>query len=371
MSDLPKPRVLVVTVVHTPLDARIHHRQIRAMRDAGWSVTYAAPFAAYGVDVTQLVPGTMPIDLPRSTGRTRLRALRAARYLIRQAGPSHDVILLHDPELLLAVAGLTRRHRIVLDVHEDLAGSLRERTYLPRVIRPLASWSARWMERWAERHVELMLAEERYSDRFERAHPVVRNLPWLRQAGEAPRRPDPVVVYLGRISRERGARELIEVGRRLRDLGGPHLELIGPADADIEQELRAADDQGALRWLGFVPNEEALARISGAIAGLSLLYDTPNYRVSMPTKVLEYLACGVPVITTPLPAAAQLVRAHRVGIVTGFGDVDAVVRAVESMARDPSERERYSARAHSTAVQYSWQTEVPAFLAALADTGPV
>ena len=35
--------VLVMTVVHHPEDARILHRQIRALVDAGHEVTYAAP----------------------------------------------------------------------------------------------------------------------------------------------------------------------------------------------------------------------------------------------------------------------------------------------------------------------------------------
>ena len=42
-------RALVVTVVHHPEDARIRHRQIGALLDAGMQVTYAAPFAAHGL----------------------------------------------------------------------------------------------------------------------------------------------------------------------------------------------------------------------------------------------------------------------------------------------------------------------------------
>ena len=40
-------RALVVTVVHHPEDARIRHRQIAALLEAGWHVTYAAPFSGY------------------------------------------------------------------------------------------------------------------------------------------------------------------------------------------------------------------------------------------------------------------------------------------------------------------------------------
>lgn len=41
-------RVLVVTIVHDPEDARIRRRQIGALLEAGARVTYAAPYRAYG-----------------------------------------------------------------------------------------------------------------------------------------------------------------------------------------------------------------------------------------------------------------------------------------------------------------------------------
>lgn len=57
-------RALVVTVVHHPEDARIRHRQIASLLAAGWEVTYAAPFLAYGL-LTSPQPGLTLVDLPR------------------------------------------------------------------------------------------------------------------------------------------------------------------------------------------------------------------------------------------------------------------------------------------------------------------
>jgi glycosyltransferase involved in cell wall biosynthesis len=360
--------VLVVTVVHTPLDARIHHRQIRAMRLAGWSVTYAAPFTATGTDLRELVPGTAVRDLPRASGRRRIASLRAARRLLVHEAADHDLILLHDPELLLAVRGITGRHPVVLDVHEDLAATVGERDYLPGwARRPLSSAVAR-LERWAEGHVALLLAETRYQDRFRRPHPVIRNLPWVApiEASAAAASRD-AVVYLGRLSNARGVVELLELARRFTAQGGPVLELIGPADADIVDALREADAHGLVRWHGFVPNDRALEQVRGALAGLSLLHDTPNYRVSLPTKILEYASLGVPTITTPLPEAQALLERHGGGVLVGFGDVVATVAAVEHLRSDAAYRARLAAEAIELARQLSWQRESERFLDALRD----
>ncbi len=358
--------MLVVTVVHTPLDARIHHRQIRAMRLAGWSVTYAAPFTATGTDPAAVVAGTAVRDLPRASGRRRVAALRAARRLLADEAGDHDLVLLHDPELLLAVRSIASRHPVVLDVHEDLAASIGERDYLPPWLRrPVAGLVAR-SERWAEEHVALLLAETRYQDRFRRSHPVIRNLPWVDTVGvSVAGAPRDTVVYLGRLSRARGVAELLELGRRFAAQGGPVVELIGAADADVENELREADTRGSIRWAGFVPNDLALERVRGALAGLSLLHDTPNYRVSLPTKLLEYASLGVPIITTPLPEAATMLDRHGGGIVVGFGDVASVVSAVERLRSDIAYRARLATEALELARQLSWQRESESFLGAL------
>ena len=118
---------------------------------------------------------------------------------------------------------------------------------------------------------------------------------------------------------DRGTAEMIELARLLR----PHgitVELIGPADARARAQIEPAQAAGLLRWHGFVPNDQAMPMLDGALAGLSLLHDEPNFRHSLPTKVVEYMARGVPVVTTPLPAAAELARGHECGFVVPFGD---------------------------------------------------
>src|SRR5690606_30431012 len=109
-------RILVVTVVHDPEDARIRHRQLPALVEAGHEVAYAAPFTAFDRTPPE---GVWGIDLPRARGRNRLKAVGAARTLLSGMARSADVILLHDPDLLLSATLLPRREAtIIWDVHE-------------------------------------------------------------------------------------------------------------------------------------------------------------------------------------------------------------------------------------------------------------
>jgi glycosyltransferase involved in cell wall biosynthesis len=352
-------RVLVVTVVHDPEDTRIAHRQIIALRSAGHEVTFAAPFTDYG----RPLPSDLDsIDLPRAVGTHRFAAARAARRLVRQRRADFDIVLLHDPELVAATAGIDATG-LVWDVHEDTAAAIAMKSWLPRLARPLAGLFVRRVERFAEVRLPLLLAEESYGGRFRYQHPVVPNSAVL-SVDRPPMPGTDRVVYLGRLTRHRGAFELIELGRRLAPDIAVHL--VGPADGDCRAQLRQAHNDGVIVWHGFVPNAEALPLLHEALAGLSLLHDQPNYAYSLPTKIVEYMANGLPVITTPNPSSADLVQKHDCGLVVPFGDVDAAEAAIWRLVDDVGLRTRMADSGRTAAEEfYSWASDAPRFVTLL------
>ena len=356
-----KRSVLVMTVVHNPSDSRIWFREVDALLRSGWHVTYVAPFSGYNqcppVRDARL-PGSLTcLDVPRAEGRRRSRADRAARDLLKRLARHHDLVLVHDPELLVAAAGLRLRN-LVWDVHEDPSAALQVKEWVPKSLRAVAAALWRSAERQAERSYELLLAEFAYQERFRRRHPVVPNTVMVPTKTLPPGRDR--VVYLGTVTEARGCSVMISVARMLAALpGGPvRLEIIGEApERKSAEALRQAEQEGILTWHGFLPSQAALARISGALAGLSLLDDLPNLRCSLPTKVIEYGACGIPVITTPLPLAERLVRGTNSGLVVPWRDPEAVVRAVVALRNDLRHAALLGRNGHATALeQYDWQT---------------
>jgi glycosyltransferase involved in cell wall biosynthesis len=361
-GEVKTMRVLVCTVVHHPEDARILHRQIRALLDAGHKIKYMAPFRACNVTPW---PQIVPVDLPRATGRRRSHALRVARRALKEHGGDADLILLHDPELLLAVPRRLRS-RTVWDVHEDTAAALGAKGWLPAPLRVPLRFAVRRLERRAERRLKLLLAEEGYRERFRERHPVVPNTTNVPDLPPAPPGDDRVV-YVGQLSPARGAADLIELARLLHD-DGVTLELIGAADASVRPLLRDAQRAGLLRWYGFVPNDRALRMAEGALAGLALLHDSPNYRHSMPTKVVEYMARGLPVITTPNPIAAEIVERGACGLVVPFQDPVATAAAVRRLRGDPALRLEMGKRGHEAArARFHWPVQARLFVAQLED----
>lgn len=354
-------RVLVIATVQHPLDARVCAREIAALLAAGHQVTYAAPFH----DVGAMPPaGVRPIDVPRAHGRHRAAAFRAARRVLRRHAAGHDVVLVHGPEAMMAAAGLTHPC-IVWDVHEDTGAALGMKPWLPRALRPLAARGIDSAEAFAARRYRLLIAEEAYAARFPAADPVlVPNTPVV------PFRVPPSArgraVYVGDLSVARGAREIIQAGRLL----APDIvvEVIGAARPPVAEELTMAASAGWIAWLGYLPNDVALARVEGACVGLALLHDEPNYRHSMPTKLYEYLARGVPFVSTPLPLARRLAEDSGGGIIVPFGDARAAADAVRMLNDDDVRRQEMASLGHDWVLrQANWERDGERFVRQLED----
>ncbi|GGK58709.1 hypothetical protein GCM10010126_17890 [Planomonospora parontospora] len=353
-------RVCFGTVVHHPEDARIMHRQIRALLDAGHEITYVAPFSDCNVTPD---PRIRAVDVPRAAGRRRRRALGAARAALERGVEGADLLVVHDVELLLRLP--RRRPATVWDVREDprdLAADLAADARLPAGLFRSLPALVRRIESRAERRLHLVLAGESHRERFGGPHPVVPD------TARVPRRPplppghQSRVVHLGRISHSRGAAELVELARRL----APHgirLDLIGPADGGTRPLLRDAQREGLLDWYGHVPDRHALRMAEGSIAGLSFRHDSPGRERPAPTKIIEYMSRGIPVVTTPVPAAAALVDRVRCGAVVPFGDVGAAVRAVLALRDDPSGAAATGARGRAeAALHHDWSAHAAAFV---------
>src|SRR5690606_11164568 len=198
-------------------------RDIPALVGAGGGVWSAAPCAACGRPRPGGGPGRDPVGLRGAAGGPRPPALRAARRLLRERAPRHDVVLLHDPELLLALGGLSLDH-VVWDVHEDTAAALEVRPWVPDPLRRPAAWAVRALERRAEKRLPLLLADHHYAERFTRSHPVIPNTTRVPPVPAPAATPGPDgrqrVVYLGSLTLERGAVEMVELARRLREETG-------------------------------------------------------------------------------------------------------------------------------------------------------
>jgi glycosyltransferase involved in cell wall biosynthesis len=145
---------------------------------------------------------------------------------------------------------------------------------------------------------------------------------------------DGTLVFLGRIHPDKGTAEAIEVARR----AGRPLVLAGIVQdqAYFDAQVRPHLDGDRVRFLGPVGPTERDEVLGAADALLHLVNFAEPFGLSM----VEAMACGTPVIATPLGAVPEVVADGRTGFLVA--DVDAAVDAVGRLG----EIDRAGCRAH-------------------------
>jgi glycosyltransferase involved in cell wall biosynthesis len=334
--------VSIVTSGHDVADARLH-RVCAALQRGGLEV-----------EVLGLgVPGAAPPGAEVTTsarGSVLSRPWTAMRYAGRARG---EVLLALDPDSLLTclVAGRLRGRRVVADVHEDYAALLRDRAWA-RGWRGRVAQAVALAATWVARRSDLVVvADEHVPPTTARDRLVVRNVPDLRMVpAPSPRDAQPRALYIGDV---RGSRGLWAMLDALERAGDWELDVVGPvAPADarrLEDELAARRLADRVRLHGRLSPREAWRLAEGAWCGLALLEDTPAFREALPSKLYEYLGCGLAVIVTDLPRQAALVTEVGAGRVVPAGP-DAGRAAGEVLGHwsgDPGELERARAAARA------------------------
>jgi glycosyltransferase involved in cell wall biosynthesis len=71
------------------------------------------------------------------------------------------------------------------------------------------------------------------------------------------------------------------------------------------------------------------------------IFVLPTRAENLPIAILEAMACALPVISTRVGGISELVRENETGILVDPDDCPALAQALERLARDPDERERF------------------------------
>lgn len=150
-----------------------------------------------------------------------------------------------------------------------------------------------------------------------------------------------MAVYLGTLDRSRHPELMVDaaiaVGRRIPEFT---LVVIGEADdPDARGWLRRYAESvgaGAHVWFtGRLPFSQGIALARHAELGLSPFPRGELLDSASPTKAIEYLACGMPVVCNDQPDQLDVVRRSQGGIVVPL-DAEGFADGIERLLRDPA-----------------------------------
>lgn len=152
---------------------------------------------------------------------------------------------------------------------------------------------------------------------------------------------DRIVLYQGMMNAGRGLPELIASARHFP--AGVRLVLLG--DGMLEASLRRLAEDPALRgrvlFGGLVPQAELHEWTSSADLGV-LILDPINLskRLALANKIFEYMAAGIPILTTDLPENRRIIDQCECGWLIADRDPGVLAENVARVLEDPDEMRR-------------------------------
>lgn len=151
----------------------------------------------------------------------------------------------------------------------------------------------------------------------------------------------PVLLFVGRLARDKGIVELLEAFSDVLDKGrSAYLVILGPQETDVEALLDGLS--AVVRERLVMPGFSAEPERYMAIADLLLL---PSYREGFGTVVIEAAAMGLPAVCTDIYGLADAVVDGETGLLVPVKNAERLAAAVDRLLLDPELRRSMGSRA--------------------------
>jgi glycosyltransferase involved in cell wall biosynthesis len=166
------------------------------------------------------------------------------------------------------------------------------------------------------------------------------------------------ILFLGRIGERKGVPQLIEALGQIGDLGGWRATVAGDGEVEAARAaVAAAGLAGRVSLPGWVGTEEVAALIASAD-----ILALPSFAENLPVSVIEGMASGLAIVTTPVGAVEDIVLDGETGLLVAPGDVDGLAQALRRLVGDAALRARLGAAARQL---HGERLELGAFAEAL------
>jgi colanic acid biosynthesis glycosyl transferase WcaI len=265
----------------------------------------------------------------------------------------HDVIIASSPQLLVGLAGLliakAKRLPFILEIRDLWPESLvavgvsDSKSMLFRMLGAIAGL----LYRHADHIVVVSPAFRRHlAERWdvspqkvsvvlngvdtELFHPSVDTTLVAKECGL---RDKFVVSFIGTIGNAHGLNTIVESARQLKDVAPDVLFLVVGEGAEKEKLERLVLDAGLnnVRIVGQQPRARIPAFICASDLCLVLLKKSEVFKTVIPTKMLEFMACGRPVVLGVEGVAREILETAGAGIAVPPQDPDALVRVIQRL----------------------------------------
>lgn len=360
-------RVLLLSTVHPSTDPRIMHKIAPALQKH-YEVICALP----NTGKSGVVKDVCMISLPHFDRLLWRLLITHPAVLIKCIGLRPHIVHIFVPELLpLAFLFEWLGARVIYEVQENLYKKFAIKHYNNS---PVYKRLFAFFDQAARRRFHFIFTDAGYLPEYQNLtwpFALVRNyvsIPFVDAIAQEPKASDnPEFFYLGVISTERCLDTLLVALARLKKaFPAFHMHLFGPLRLNPNELAKLpcyGDVSENLTFYGYADQQFAFRTAGRTLAAIALLKPVADYPESYPTKLFEYMALGLPVITSDFPLYKEIVEHSHCGFCISPYDAEALceklVWCIENNAQGTVMGEKGRIAAER---RYNWISEETALL---------
>jgi glycosyltransferase involved in cell wall biosynthesis len=355
--------IIHLTTVHPRDDSRIRSKMVSALHRS--YTGHVALYVQDGLGSETDAEGFRIVDTGPRLRRLKRMSLGGLRMMRAVVKARPQIAHFHDPELLpwavfLRLVGI----KVVYDVHEDYPETVAHNFRLPKFARKILPHVVRFIEFIGARLVNgIVTVTPTIAARFPpRKTVMVRNFAILSEyhsLGIRPMRDRPLeVAYMGTITLNRNILGMIDAVELARDRGAV-LRLAGHFTVANDEALaRAHPCWERVSYDGWVSRHQVAEILGSVRAGLVVLKPVKHEMLTYPIKMFEYMAAGVPVISSDFPLWREIVEKAGCGILVDPMKPQAIADAIRWVIDNPDEAQAMGERGQRAVLEtYSWENE--------------
>ena len=337
--------ILIVTSIHSDFDFRIW-KQATSLAKLGLEVNLLAPWKIEDCCVIEGVNIHIFQRATRRINRYWLIPLRILKKLLKIL-PNAQIVHFHDIDLLPLMSIISFFKPVVYDVHENYPNDMLVRDWIPKTLRLPLYYIVRWVQWFLSKIIKNIVlvvpSQEKdfWSSNFRKLiiwNYASKNLSKFRLNDYNTR--DQIILNHGGQYLENGTLLMVEIMKRLINRY-PNVQLLMTdkfASKDfrdlVVKNIETNQLWRNIKLVPLVPYMELPTLLNKARIGLSPLTRAERSILAMPNKIFEFMAFGIPVVTSDLPYQTQIILEQNCGLLGQPEKIDTFVCQISKLLDD-------------------------------------
>lgn len=360
-----------ITSVHPRHDIRIFIKECQSLAEYGYQVRLIVA-DGLGNDFINYTDKTTKVniyDVGKYSGRLQRMLFTPPKIYNEIIRLRSDIVHFHDPELMLIGLKLAKRgFRVIYDIHENLPKQILSKYWVKKPLRKIIAYTLNQLEIYTVKRIAgVITVVESIAARFRAINSnieIVHNYPRLAEIHELmldipwAKREDKLV-YIGGISIIRG----IAVVLQSLTLTNLNLELAGTLSGISQEELVQLPGFELVNFYGLLSYAAAFKLLTTAKIGILTLLPTPNHVESLPNKLFEYMAAGIPIVASNFSNWQEIITKYDCGICVDPTDPAAIAQACQYLLNNQDIASRMGQNGQMAVLNiFNWEAEMDKLL---------